>query len=519
MFTDKNRADAQDEIRRHDQAIFDHILTPELFFQAARLCKLPIIRSPLNLISLVWLAVCAARNPDLCFARILGLSLKTLQDDESFSRSALGQLLTQPHRPRAKTSRHDPRKDPAQPVSEAAFAKARQRMPSAFWVALFLLLAEQFHRLYADVVRWRRFRLMAVDGTDILLPDWPALRQHFGTAKNSGGTHGAQARLVLLQFPLARLPYAHVLGPITGGETSMARQLLQGLPRDALVLLDAGFLCYGLFWQIQEQGAHFCVRLRKNLNMRTIKKLSAVTGSNDVRVEWTPKDSRGKWRKEKLPKSITLRLLTYPTKGFRPMRLLTNVLEEKDVPYEQWWGLSISEEGEVLFKGLYNMRWEIEISYLELKVQQRLEKGLRSRTPEGIYYEVTGHILHYLLVRWLMVEAAVAAKVSPLRLSFAEALREIKEQSPSAAVANKEWLEQTLRPRLWQRMASHQVVERPGRTAPRGEKARRADKRAKDVQRAREAKRQKKKDKPRPWFGQGWDLAGPKAFPVASPEG
>jgi len=520
MFTDKKRAEAQDEIRRHDQAIFAHILTPGLFFQAARLCKLSLVLSPLHLVNLVWLAVSAARNPGLCFADILGLSLTTLQDQESFPGSPLAKLLGQPTQSRQQPSRHDRRKDPAAAVSEAAFAKARQRRPSEFWVALLLLLAEQFQLLYADIVRWRRFRLLALDGTDLLLPDWPALRQHFGTATNSGGSHGAQARLVLLQFPLARLPYAHVLGPITLGEVSMARQLLQGLPGDALVLLDAGFLCYGLFWQVHRQGASFCVRLRRDLNLRTIKELSAATGGNDVLVEWTPKDSRGNWRKEELPRSITLRLLTYHAAGFRPLRLLTNVLDEQDVPYEQWWGLSVSEQGEVLFKGVYHLRWEIELSYLELKVQQRLERGLRSRTPEGIPYEVAGHILHYLLVRWLMVEAAVAAGVSPLRLSFTEALREIKGQWPSALVASQSWLVQTLRPRLLERLASHQAEERPQRTAPRGDKARRADKRAKDAKQAKEAQsRPKPKAKPRPWFGQGWDLAGPKADPDDSSQG
>jgi len=520
MFTDKNRAQVQDEIRRRDQILFAHILTPELFLQAARQCQLPLILSPLNLINLVWLAVSAARNPDLCFADILGLSLKPLQDHESFPDSLLGKLLDMPGQPGKKKSRHDPRKSPAEPVSEEAFSKARQRMPGAFWVALFILLAEQFQRLHADVVRWRRFRLMAIDGSDILLPDWPAVREHFGTANNGDGTHGAQARLVLLQFPQARLPYAYALEPIKVGETTMARQLLQGLRPDDLILLDAGFLCYGLLRQIHRQEAFFCLRLRKNINLCLLKELRATTGANDVLVDWTPKDSRGHWRKEGLPKSIRLRLLTYHAAGFRPMRLLTNVLDAKDVPYQQWWGLSVSEEGEVLFKGVYNLRWEIETTYLELKVQQKLEGGLRSRTPGGIYYEVAGHVLYYLLVRWLMVEAAAAAKLSPLRLSFTAALREINEQWQSAVVASEPWLRQTLRPRLLQRLGSHVVTERPGRTAPRGKKERRAAKRATDAKRAKDAKsRPKKNDKPRHWFGQGWNLAGPHVTPTSPQHG
>jgi Transposase DDE domain len=516
MFTDHNRAEVHDEIRRHDLAIFAHLLTPELFLQAAQLANLPLIRSPLNLINLVWLALSAARNPDLCFADLLGLSRKTLQDHDSFPKSRLARLLDPPHQSPQKTSPHDPRQDAAQPVSEAAFAKARQRMPTEFWVALFFLLAGQFQRLYAPVVRWRRFRLMALDGTTLRLPDWPAVREHFGTARNAQGSHGAHARMVLLQFPQARLPYAYALEPITVGEVRMARQLLQGLCPDDLVLLDAGLLCYGLFWQVQRQGGFFCVRLRRNLNLCTIKKLGSA---NDVQVVWTPKDSRGNWRKEGLPKSLTLRLLTYHAAGFRPLRLLTNVLDAQDVPYACWWGLSVSEAGEVLCKGAYNLRWEIEISYLELKVQQRMEGSLRSRTPEGIYYEVAGQVLYYLLVRWLLVEASVGGPVSALRLSFTEALREINGQWPAAVVACVRWLNETLRPRLLERLASHVAVERPGRSAPRGPKARRAAKRANDAKRAKKAKSRPRRARPRRWFGQGWDLGGPKIGLAATDEG
>jgi len=259
----------------------------------------------------------------------------------------------------------------------------------------------------------------------------------------------------------------------------------------------------------------FCLRLKKRLNVRRIKQLSKETGNRDMLVEWTPKDSRGKWRKEGLPRSLELRLLTYRAKGFRPLQLLTNVLSAEEVPYQEWWGLSVSEEGEVLWKGAYNLRWEIETTYLELKVHQGLEGGLRNRTPEGIYYEVAGHVLYYLLVRWLMVEAALKGGVSPLGLSFTGALAEINGQWSSAVVANRGWLEKTLRPRLLERVGRHRVEERPGRTAPRGVKARRASKRVLDAKFAKAAKsRRKKTPRPRPWFGRSWNLIGPLPPPT-----
>src|SRR5260370_5606500 len=109
MFIDKKRAEVQDEIRRRDQVLFAHILTPGLFFQAAWRCGLPILRNPLNLINLAWLAVSAARNPDLSFADILALSLNTLQDSESFPGSLLAKLLCTSAPPASTKSCHHPR--------------------------------------------------------------------------------------------------------------------------------------------------------------------------------------------------------------------------------------------------------------------------------------------------------------------------------------------------------------------------------------------------------------------------
>lgn len=537
MYTDKDRSRAHDEVRRREHRLFAHILTPDLFLQAALKCDLRLVCSPLNLVCLVYLALSAAGHPELSFAHLLQAPFDSLRDSEQFPGSDPDRLLHQARRRRKGKGRkgrrpgkqgphahkggcrerscHHP-KGAAEAVSTAAFTQACRRLPTAFWVALFVLLGERFCALYADVVRWGRFRLLALDGTRLALPDYPALRQHFGTASNAQGSHAAQARLVLLLLPLARMPLAHVLSPVKVGEPTLARRLLQGLLPNDLVLLDAGFRSYGVLAQIQQQGAFFCVRLRQKLSLKVVKQLGS---KDDVEVVWRPKDSRGQWRKEELPRSLRLRRLTYRSKGYRPLVLLTNVLDEKEVPYARWWGLSVSEEGEVLARGIYNFRWEIETTYRELKVEQKLEGGLRGRTRETIEYEVAGHVLYYLLVRWLLVEAAVAAQVSPLRLSFQDALAEVKGMAPQALLCSDGWLEGTLRPRLLARLAEHQVPQRPGRSYPRGAKQRRAAKRASS---ARYRRRQKdkarqqrqanggRKPKPRarPWFGDGWDLRG-----------
>jgi hypothetical protein len=129
--------------------------------------------------------------------------------------------------------------------------------------------------------------------------------------------------------------------------------------------------------------------------------------------------------------------------------------------------LSGSEAGRRLGAGLYHRRWEIETTFWELKVQQGMEGGLRSRTPQGIAYEVAGHVVLYLLTRWLMVEAALEQKLDPLRLSFTETQREMADLAPLLLLSSPEQVQRVLLPLLLQRIASHVVPLRPGRHDPR----------------------------------------------------
>src|SRR5262249_21627218 len=144
MFTDEKRGRVSDELRRLDHQLFAHILTPDLFWQPARRSGLRLARAPLTLVNLVWLAVSAARHPEESFASLLGLPLKALQDQEGFPASELHTFLDRAKRRRRPQARHDPRGGAPEGVSAQAFSQARQRMPSAFWVALVILLGEQF---------------------------------------------------------------------------------------------------------------------------------------------------------------------------------------------------------------------------------------------------------------------------------------------------------------------------------------------------------------------------------------
>ena len=107
--------------------------------------------------------------------------------------------------------------------------------------------------------------------------------RRFDVAVDLGSPTDA-VRRALAASERARLPRAYALEPHALGENSMARRLLQGLCSDDLVLLDAGFLCYGLLYQIHQQDAFFCLRLKKRLNLRRLKQLNEQIGDRDVLV-------------------------------------------------------------------------------------------------------------------------------------------------------------------------------------------------------------------------------------------
>ncbi|MCT8342332.1 MULTISPECIES: transposase [Photorhabdus] len=68
---------------------------------------------------------------------------------------------------------------------------------------------------------------------------------------------------------------------------------------------------------------------------------------------------------------------------------------------------------------VYQQRWEIELSYREIK-RTLLQSNhlLRSKKPEMVKQELWGVLLAYNLVRIAMIKAVKKTEILPNRLSF-----------------------------------------------------------------------------------------------------
>lgn len=277
MFKDERKRDVWDEIRQQDLRAFSQWLRPELFTKAAEIAQVPLGQGPLYVVNLAWLGIASAFHMGKNFADVLALTLKLLSDMPGFADTSLGKQRKKAQRRqgarRRQRSKHDPRGGDPTSVSEEAFTKARRAMPLAFWMALLSVLVEWFEQKHRRQACWKGFRLLAMDGTSIPMPNWKRLRKYFGTTKTKGKGRTVQARMVMLQMPLVRLPYRYELAPLSEGETTLAMRLVKHVRRKDLVLIDRGFFSYALFCEIDRRGASFGIRLKKGPKLRTIRTL------------------------------------------------------------------------------------------------------------------------------------------------------------------------------------------------------------------------------------------------------
>ncbi len=307
-------------------------------------------------------------------------------------------------------------------VRRASVIEARDRLG---WGALAILFAETAQRWAgdaADALRWRGLAIYGVDGTTLLTPDTEENEHHFGRP-HSGRSAGAypQLRVVALMVLRAHLLLDFAAGPFDTGEQTLAQKLWERLPDHSLTIVDKGFINYLVFYTIHSQAAerHWLCRAKANLKWTVVRPL----GPGDDLVE-IPVNRALRKQHPELPESIPARAIRYQRRGFRPQTLLTSLRNGAAYPAQE-------------LVELYHERWELEISFDELKTHtlERTET-LRSKTPDRILQELWGLAIAYNLVRVEMLHVANQLDLPPSRISYRHSLMLIRNFLVSAWLAS-----------------------------------------------------------------------------------
>ena len=303
--------------------------------------------------------------------------------------------------------------------SESALAQARKRLGVAPLRQLFLQTARPMATHQTPGAFYRGWRLMALDGSVLDLPDSDANARVFGRPDTSRAP-GAYPQVQLLA--LCELGTHAVCGlaikPIHCSEVAMVPSLLELLEPGMLLIWDRGFFSYDLIHAVCERGAHLLARVKSNTVLTPLQRL--VDGSFLAKIYPSPRD------RDHDRHGFLVRVIEYthddphrPGMGERH-RLITDILNPNDLP---------AQEAPLV----YHERWEEELTFDEIKTHLNGRRvPIRSQTPGGVVQEIYGLMLAHYIVRRVMHDAAVAGQVDPDRLSFTNSWRILQCQLPES---------------------------------------------------------------------------------------
>lgn len=308
-------------------------------------------------------------------------------------------------------------------------------------VALGAMLREAFrHRMRADLTdRFRLcgFSVFGVDGSRLELPRTGSNERRFSPAparresksksnpeskSESRAARDARARqkkanspqmwLTVMFHAGTGLPWDWRTGPSDSSERDHLKGMIGGLPDDALVTADAGFVGYAYWKALLDGGRHFLIRV--GANVRLLKGLGYAREEGGLVYLWPDREAR------RGQPPLVLRLVV-ARGGRHPVYLVTSVRDERRLP-----------DREVI--RIYALRWGVELFYRHFK-QTFERRKLRSHAADNAELEAAWSLsglwalgLHGQAE--LAREGVPARRVSVAGLLFAyrRSLREYKSE-------------------------------------------------------------------------------------------
>jgi hypothetical protein len=297
----------------------------------------------------------------------------------------------------------------------------------------------------------RRWRVLAIDGFEIDVPDSKENAAEFGYA-GSGDNRSAfpKVRVVALAECGTHAFVAAEVDAYRVGEKTLAQRLYPRLRADELLTADRGFYSWqawdtatssgaALLWRAPTQlelpvvrvlpdGTYLTVLIAPSIRGARRERLLAAARAgqdlSDINAVPDAFDRRG------LPVIGLTRVIEYDV----PDRdgngtgelivLLTNILDP-DGPN----GARADE-----LAAAYHERWEHETANDQLKTHLRGPgRVLRSRLPELVYQEIWAYLIVHHAISALTARASAAADLDPDSLSFAQALRLIRRTATGTA--------------------------------------------------------------------------------------
>jgi hypothetical protein len=293
--------------------------------------------------------------------------------------------------------------------SDSAASERRQALP---W-EVFARLMRAALRPLAQKQRhpeafYRRWRLVAIDGTNFTANNAPAIKRARRKARSRRGRAAFLKipAVVLLELGLHN-PLAVAIGRQGESEWKLSVGLLSQLSSGCLLLADRLYGCGAMLAQVLDRcrqvKSEFLVRVRRQLKVQVRRRLK--DGSRLIEVAVRQKGCAHRIERRLQWREIRVRVHRAGFRG-QELRLWTSILNEQHAP-----ALELAR--------LYAQRWEQELYYRQLKLELRRSDRLQSQTLETVAQEIAAWILSSALIARERARAA-RGEVPVLRVSFAK---------------------------------------------------------------------------------------------------
>ncbi len=347
------------------------------------------------------------------------------------------------------------------------YCRARSKLDVATLHGLTAQAAQQLEDGADRSWLWHGLHAKLIDGFTFTMPDTTDNQEQFPQQKNQRPGAGFPIARACAVLSLATAAIHDLnIGPYEGketGETALLRGILDGLKEGDVAVFDRYFCSFMMLAILRQRGIHFCVRLhqRRPGDFRQGQRL----GPDDHLITWL-RPQRPSWMSregyEQIPETMTLREIrfqvTVPNRRTEALTVVTSLTDPK-----------VYSKGDIA--GLYGYRWSAELDIRDIKQTLGLDH-VRCKTPDMVRRELWVTLLAYNLVRKLIATAAAVHVKQPRQLGFTLACQTILSSWMLVATGACRDVRQLWRMAL-ERVAAHEVANRPGRIEPRVIKRRR----------------------------------------------
>lgn len=289
---------------------------------------------------------------------------------------------------------------------------------------------------------YQQWRVMAVDGVVLDVPDTPENAEEFGRSFNGRAVSPfPQVRVVGLAECGSRAVVGASIGPLGTYERNLMLDLLPLLDEEMLLLADRGFFGYEHWRRTRRTGAHLLWRIKQNADLPILERFA----DGSYRSVLLPASFKRTLNKHlaagtnydpPADKTVQVRVIEFTVgEAEEPVRLVTSLLDWQQTPA-------------IELAALYRQRWEFELALDEIQTHQLgRPRVLRSKSPAMVRQEIWALLLTHYAIRQLMWEAGDDIEIDPDRISFMRTIRLVRREVADQAALSPLPAEPTPAPR------------------------------------------------------------------------